>query len=73
MVRDELGYVVQKGDKVVTVPPKKVLEKIKKSDIPSILDVDLQTKLLKAHESVELDGKCLKIRSYIILMMLESS
>jgi len=69
MVRDELGYVVQKGDKVVTVPPKKVLEKIKKSEIPSILDVDLQTKLLKAHESVELDGKCPKdIEAYIILM-----
>lgn len=69
MVRDELGYVIQKGNKVVTVPPKKVLEKIKESEIPSILDVDLQTKLLKAHESVALDGKCPKdIEAYIILM-----
>lgn len=69
MVRDELGYVVQKGDKVVTVPPKKVLDKIEKSEIPSVLDIDLQTKLLKAHESVELTGKCPKdIEAYIILM-----
>jgi len=69
MIRDELGYMVQQGEKTVVIPPKKVLEKLEKSEIPSILDIDLQTKLLKAHESVELDGKCPKdIESYIILM-----
>ena len=40
-VRDELGYAVKKGDKVIVVPPKKVLDKIKKSEIPDALDLDL--------------------------------
>lgn len=68
-VRDELGYAIKKGDKVVVVPPKKVLDKIKQSEIPDAIDLDLQQKLLKAHEDVELNGKCPKdIEAYIILM-----
>ncbi|MDR1760556.1 MAG: hypothetical protein LBR60_08540 [Fibrobacter sp.] len=69
MVRDELGYVVRKDGKVVMVPAKKVLDKIKESKIPDELDMELQTKLLKAHESVEFDGKCPRdIEAYLILM-----
>jgi hypothetical protein len=50
MVRDELGYMVKKDDKVIVIPPRKVLEKIKESEIPQVLDMDLQQrrkKLLK--------------------------
>ena len=68
-VRDQLGYAVKKGDKVVFVPPKKVLDKIKESEIPDAIDIDLQQTLLKAHEDVNLSGKCPKdIEAYIILM-----
>ncbi|WP_407442970.1 hypothetical protein [Fibrobacter sp.] len=68
-IRDELGYAIKKGDKVVVVPPKKILDKIKKSEIPDAIDLDLQQTLLKAHEEVELDGKCPKnIEAYAILM-----
>ena len=68
-VRDQLGYAIKKGDKVVVVPPKEVLDKIKKSEIPDAIDIDLQQTLLKAHEDVELTGKCPKdIEAYIILM-----
>ncbi|MCK9182126.1 MAG: hypothetical protein M0P13_04495 [Fibrobacteraceae bacterium] len=69
MVRDELGYMVKKDDKIIMVPPKKVLAKIKEVEIPTAIDVDLQQKLLKAHESVELTGNCPKdIESYLILL-----
>lgn len=68
-VRDELGYAVKKGDKIVFIPPKKVLDKIKESEIPDAIDIDLQQTLLKAHEDVNLTGKCPKdIEAYIILM-----
>lgn len=68
-VRDELGYAIKQGDKVVFVPPKKVLDKLKKSEIPDAIDLDLQQTLLKAHEEVERDGKCPKnIEAYVILM-----
>ena len=68
-VRDQLGYAVKKGDKVVVVPPKKVLDKIKQSEIPDAIDIDLQQTLLKAHEDVNLTGKCPgNIEAYIILM-----
>ena len=68
-VRDQLGYAIKKGDKVVFVPPKKVLDKIKESEIPDAIDIDLQQTLLKAHEDVNLTGKCPKdIEAYIILM-----
>ena len=68
MVRDELGYLVKQGDKIITVPPKKVMEEIKEKEIPGILDLDLQQKLLKTTENVSLSGKCPKdIESYLIL------
>lgn len=68
MVRDELGYLVKKGDKIIAVPPKKVIEKIKTVEIPAAIDLDLQQKLLKAHEEVNLTGNCPKgIESYLIL------
>ena len=68
-VRDQLGYAIKKGDKIIHVPPKETLEKIKKSEIPDAIDIDLQQTLLKAHEDVNLTGKCPKdIEAYIILM-----
>lgn len=68
-IRDQLGFAVKKGDKVVVIPPKEVLDKIAKSDIPDAIDIDLQQTLLKAHEDVNLTGKCPKdIEAYIILM-----
>lgn len=68
-VRDELGYAVKKDDKIIHIPPKKVLDKIKESEIPDAIDIDLQQKLLKAHEDVNLTGKCPNdIEAYIILM-----
>ena len=68
MVRDELGYQIKQGDKIITVPPRKVIEKIKENEIPASLDLDLQKKMLSISEAVELDGKCPKdIESYLIL------
>lgn len=68
MVRDELGYLVKKGDKVVEIPPRKVIEKIKEVEIPVSIDIDLQQKLLAAHEEVNRTGNCPKgIESYLIL------
>lgn len=68
-VRDQLGYAIKQGDKIVVVPPKKVLDKLRESEIPDAIDLDLQQTLLKAHEEVELEGKCPKnIEAYIILM-----
>ena len=68
-VRDQLGYAIKQGDKIVVIPPKKVLDKLRESEIPDAIDLDMQQTLLKAHEEVELDGKCPKnIEAYIILM-----
>ncbi len=68
MVRDELGYQIQQGEKIVTVPPKKVIDEIKENEIPEVLDYDLQQKLLATSENVELSGKCPKdIESYLML------
>ena len=68
-VRDQLGYAIKKGDKIIHVPPKETLDKIKKSEIPDAIDIELQQTLLKAHEDVNLTGKCPKdIEAYIILM-----
>jgi signal peptidase I len=59
----------KQGDKIIVVPPKKVLDKLRESEIPDAIDLDMQQTLLKAHEEVELDGKCPKnIEAYIILM-----
>jgi hypothetical protein len=68
-VRDQLGYDIKQCDKIIVVPPKKVLDKLRESEIPDAIDLDMQQTLLKAHEEVELDGKCPKnIEAYIILM-----
>ncbi|MCQ2098010.1 MAG: hypothetical protein MJY87_08740 [Fibrobacter sp.] len=68
-IRDQLGFAVKKGDKVVVIPPKKILDKIAESEIPDAIDIGLQQTLLKAHEDVNLTGKCPKdIEAYIILM-----
>ncbi|HSQ43253.1 MAG TPA: hypothetical protein VLM37_13315 [Fibrobacteraceae bacterium] len=68
-VKSELGYKVRKGDQVVEVPPKKVLEEIKASHIPQVLDPDLQTKILKTHREVKVSGGCpTDIEAYAILL-----
>ena len=68
-VRYQLRYAIKNGDKIIHVPPKETLEKIKKSEMQDAIDIDLQQTLLKAHEDVNLTGKCPKdIEAYIILM-----
>ncbi|MDR2580391.1 MAG: hypothetical protein LBC85_05295 [Fibromonadaceae bacterium] len=69
-VKDEIGYATQDSTgKVLVVPPKKVLQEIEKSEIPNIISLDLQMKLLKAHKSVEEDGECPSdIEAYLILL-----
>lgn len=70
MVRNEMGYTVQDTTgKVFTIPPKKVIDEIARNKIPDALDPDLQVRLLKAHQGVELSGKCpADIEAYAILL-----
>lgn len=70
MVRHEMGYLMQDSTgKVFTVPPKKVIEEIAQSHIPNAIDPDLQQRLLKAHQGVELTGNCpTDIEAYAILL-----
>lgn len=68
-VRNELGYRVRKGNQVVEIPPRKVLEEIRRSNIPAVLDPDLQTKVLRAHREVRIHGGCPSdIEAYAILL-----
>jgi hypothetical protein len=68
-VRNELGYKVKKGGRVVEVPAKKILDEIKKSNIPAALDPDLQAKVLSAHRQVNITGQCpTDIEAYAILL-----
>lgn len=68
-VRNSLGYQVRKGDRIIEVPPRKILDEIKKSNIPAALDPELQTKVLKAHREVNLSGDCpTDIEAYAILL-----
>ena len=68
-VRNELGYKVKKGDRVVEIPSKKIMDEIKQSHIPDVLDPDLQAKLLKAHREVKVKGDCpTDIEAYAILL-----
>ena len=68
-VRNELGYKVRKGDKVVEIPAKKVIEEIKRSKIAEALDPSLQAKVLKAHKEVQYNGGCpTDIEAYAILL-----
>lgn len=68
-VKDSIGYVMQDSTgKTLVIPPKKILEEIEKVEIPSIIPIDLQTKLLNAHKSVEETGECpADIEAYMIL------
>ena len=68
-VRNELGYKVKKGDRIVEIPAKKVLDEIQASAIPQVLDPDLQAKVLNAHREVNLSGTCpTDIEAYAILL-----
>lgn len=70
MVRNEMGYTVQDSTgKVFTIPPKKVVDEIARNRIPATIDPDLQVRLLKAHQGVELSGECPgDIEAYAILL-----
>jgi len=69
-VRDSIGYVVRDSlGKTLIIPPQKILEEIAKSEIPDIISIDLQMKLLNAHRSVEESGQCPgDIEAYMILL-----
>lgn len=68
-VRNQLGYKVKKGEKIVTIPSQKVRDEIAQSQIPAVLDPDLQSQLLAAHKEVNIDGKCpTDIQAYAILL-----
>lgn len=68
-VRNSLGYRVKKGDREVEIPPRAILDEIRKSNIPAALDPDLQTKVLKAHREVKVAGGCpADIEAYAILL-----
>jgi len=69
-VRDSIGYAVRDSTgKTLIVPPKKILEEITKSEIPDVISIDLQMKLLKAHRSVKESGQCPgDIEAYLILL-----
>lgn len=69
-VRDEIGYVIRDSEgKALVIPPKKILEEITESEIPDIISIDLQMKLLIAHRSVEESGQCPgDIEAYMILL-----
>jgi len=68
-VRNELGYKVKKGDRIVEVPAKKIMDEIKQSKIPDALDPELQAKVLKAHREVKVKGECPNdIEAYAILL-----
>ena len=68
-VRGELGYKVRKGDRVVEIPARKVLDEIRRSKIPDALDPALQAQVLKAHNEVKVKGECpTNIEAYAILL-----
>jgi len=70
MVKDSIGYAMQDSTgKALVIPPKKILEEIAKSQIPDVIPIDLQMKLLKSHKSVEESGQCPSdIEAYLILL-----
>jgi len=69
-VRDSIGYAVKdSAGKTQVVPPKKILEEIAKSEIPDVISIDLQMKLLNAHRGVAESGQCPSdIEAYLILL-----
>lgn len=70
MVRNEMGYTVQDSTgKVHIIPPKKIVDEIARNRIPETIDPDLQMRLLKAHQGVEVTGQCPgDIEAYLILL-----
>jgi hypothetical protein len=70
LVKDSIGYAMQDSTgKNQVVPPKKILQEIEKNQIPDVISLDLQMKLLNAHKSVEESGDCPSdIEAYLILL-----
>jgi len=69
-VKDSIGYAMQDSTgKNQIIPPKRILEEIEKVQIPDVISLDLQMKLLNAHKSVEESGNCPSdIEAYLILL-----
>jgi len=69
-VKDSIGYAVQDSTgKNLVIPPKRILQEIEKVQIPDVISLDLQMKLLSAHKSVEESGDCPSdIEAYLILL-----
>jgi len=69
-VKDSIGYAMQDSTgKNQVIPPKRILQEIEKVQIPDVIPLDLQMKLLNAHKSVEKSGDCPgDIEAYLILL-----
>jgi len=69
-VKDSIGYaMLDSTGKKLVIPPKKILQEIEKVQIPDVISLDLQMKLLNAHKSVEESGNCPSdIEAYMILL-----
>ena len=69
-VKDSIGYAMQDSTgKKLVIPPKRILQEIEKVQIPAVIPLDLQVKLLNAHKSVEESGNCPSdIEAYLILL-----
>ncbi len=69
MAKAEWGYWVRRGEKVVAIPPRKILDEIKKTRIQPTIDPALQAELLNAHKEVVKSGNCPQdISAYAILL-----
>jgi len=70
LVKDSIGYAMQDSTgKNLVIPSKKILQEIEKVQIPDVISLDLQMKLLNAHKSVEESGDCpSNIEAYLILL-----
>jgi hypothetical protein len=69
-VQREIGFAVADSlGRVKRVPPAQTLKAIRESGIPDAIDIDLQERLLKSHQSVERTGECpADIEAYLILL-----
>jgi len=70
LVKDSVGYAtLDSTGKKQIIPPKKILQEIEKVQIPDVISLDLQMKLLNAHRGVEESGNCPSdIGAYLILL-----
>lgn len=68
-VRDEVGYAVKQGEKVVFVPPDTIRKEIENVEINDSLDFSFKTEILDVQKEVEVSGECpTDIRTYVRLL-----